>query len=386
LPRFLLLYAALYAAFGLASPFTPALLQDRGLGVTSVGAFLALGTAIRALSAPTAGRVADRLAALRPTLSLCAGAAAVASLLLLIPRHPALILGILFLYSVALAPVVPLSDALALAAATPGAGVQQPGFRYGLVRGTGSAAFIIGALAGGQAIASFGFSAILVASAVCLFAAALAALLVPELRREAPSPREHVRFRDAFQLFRIPAFRRVLTVAALVLGGHALHDNFAVIRWRDEGIDPRTISILWSESVAAEVIVFFFIGEPLLRRIGPAAAAALSAGAAILRWIVMGATAAVPAMALIEPLHGLTFALLHLTCMQVLTRTVPREFAATAQAVYGTVGVGIATSALTFVSGQLYAHLAAQAFWVMAGLALLALPLTRGLRVPEAPS
>ncbi|MEA2860644.1 MAG: transporter, family, 3-phenylpropionic acid transporter [Methylobacteriaceae bacterium] len=376
----------MYAAFGLASPFTPALLQDRGLGVTSVGAFLALGTAIRALSAPTAGRVADRLAALRPTLSLCAGAAALASLLLLIPRHPALILGILFLYSVALAPVVPLSDALALAAATPGAGVQQPGFRYGLVRGTGSAAFIIGALAGGQAIASFGFSAILVASAVCLFAAALAALLAPELRRESPSPTEHVRFRDAFLLFRIPAFRRVLTVAALVLGGHALHDNFAVIRWRDEGIDPRTISILWSESVAAEVIVFFFIGEPLLRRIGPAAAAALSAGAAILRWIVMGATAAVPAMALIEPLHGLTFALLHLTCMQVLTRTVPREFAATAQAVYGTVGVGIATSALTFVSGQLYAHLAAHAFWVMAGLALLALPLTRGLRVPEAPS
>jgi PPP family 3-phenylpropionic acid transporter len=376
----------LYAAFGLASPFTPALLQDRGLGVASVGAFLALGTAIRALSAPTAGRVADRLAALRPTLSLCAGAAAGASLLLLIPRHPALILGILFLYSVALAPVVPLSDALALAAAKPGASVQQPGFRYGWVRGTGSAAFIIGALAGGQAIASFGFSAILVASAVCLFAAALAALLVPELRRESPSPTEHVRFRDAFQLFRIPAFRRVLTVAALVLGGHALHDNFAVIRWRDEGIDPRTISILWSESVAAEVIVFFFIGEPLLRRIGPAAAAALSAGAAILRWIVMGATAAVPAMALIEPLHGLTFALLHLTCMQVLTRTVPREFAATAQAVYGTVGVGIATSALTFVSGQLYAHLAAHAFWVMAGLALLALPLTRGLRVPEAPS
>src|SRR4051812_49621291 len=55
LPRFLLLYAAMYAAFGLASPFTPALLQDRGLGVTSVGAFLALGTAIRALSAPMAG-------------------------------------------------------------------------------------------------------------------------------------------------------------------------------------------------------------------------------------------------------------------------------------------------------------------------------------------
>jgi PPP family 3-phenylpropionic acid transporter len=95
----------------------------------------------------------------------------------------------------------------------------------------------------------------------------------------------------------------------------------------------------------------------------------------------MGATAAVPAMALIEPLHGLTFALLHLTCMQVLTQTVPREFAATAQAVYGTVGVGIATSVLTFASGELYAHFAAHAFWFMAALSLAALPLTLRLRL-----
>ena len=373
----------MYAAFGLASPFTPAFLQDRGLGVTSVGAFLALGTAIRALSAPAAGRVADRLAALRPTLSLCAAAAALASLLLLIPRHPALILGILFIYSVALAPVVPLSDALALGAAKPEVQTRQPGFRYGWVRGTGSAAFIIGALGGGQAIALFGFSALLITSAACLLVAAFAALLVPELRPDAPSPAERVDFGNVLLLFRIPAFRRVLIVAALILGGHALHDNFAVIRWREEGMDPRTISILWSESVAAEVIVFFFVGEPLLRRVGPAAAAAISAGAATLRWIIMGATAAVPAMALIEPLHGLTFALLHLTCMQVLTRTVPREFAGTAQAVYGTIGVGIATSALTFVSGELYSLFAAHAFWVMAALALIALPLTPGLRAQD---
>ena len=267
LPRFLLLYAAMYAAFGLASPFTPALLQDRGLGVTSVGAFLALGTAIRALSAPMAGRVADRLSALRPTLSACAAAAALASLFLLFPRQPALILGILFLYSVALAPVVPLSDALALGAAKPDPSLRQAGFRYGWVRGTGSGAFIVGALAGGQAIALFGFSTILIVSAALLGLAAIAAWFVPELRQDQPSATKHVRFRDAFLLFRIPAFRRVIIVAALILGGHALHDNFAVIRWRDEGIDPRTISILWSESVAAEVIVFFFIGEPLLRRI-----------------------------------------------------------------------------------------------------------------------
>ena len=376
--RFLLLYAAMYAAFGLASPFTPALLHERGLNVASVGLFLGLGTAIRAISAPAAGRIADGFAALRPTLSACAALAGLASLLLLLPRHPALILAILFLYSVALAPVVPLSDALALGVARPGE--QKRGFHYGWVRGTGSAAFILGALGGGQAIDLFGYNALLIASAVLLFMAAMAAWFVPELRRDARPHAVHVDFRAGLTLFRIPAFRRVLIIAALILGGHALHDNFAIIRWQAEGIDARTSSVLWSESVAAEVIVFFFIGEPLLRRFGPAACASLCAGAAILRWIVMGATAAVPAMALIEPLHGLTFALLHLTCMRVLTASVPQELAATAQAVYGTVGVGLATSALTLISGQLYAHFAAHAFWVMAALSLLALPLTRGLR------
>jgi PPP family 3-phenylpropionic acid transporter len=72
--------------------------------------------------------------------------------------------------------------------------------------------------------------------------------------------------------------------------------------------------------------------------------------------------------------------------MQVLTQTVPREFAATAQAIYGTIAVGLATSALTLVSGQLYQAFAAHAFWVMAALSLLALPLTPGLRLSVKPS
>ena len=59
-------------------------------------------------------------------------------------------------------------------------------------------------------------------------------------------------------------------------------------------------------------------GRPLLDRIGSAGAAVLSAAAGVVRWAVMAETAWLPALALIEPLHGLTFALLHLTCMRLL--------------------------------------------------------------------
>jgi MFS transporter, PPP family, 3-phenylpropionic acid transporter len=74
-------------------------------------------------------------------------------------------------------------------------------------------------------------------------------------------------------------------------------------------------------------------GPTLLRWLGPAGAAALAASAGIVRWSVTAVTAWLPAMVLVEPLHGLTFALLHLACMQMLSVIVPPALAATAQAI-----------------------------------------------------
>src|SRR5207248_4935522 len=122
---------------------------------------------------------------------------------------------------------------------------------------------------------------------------------------------------------------------------------FAVIRWSAAGIPAQTASLLWSLSVAAEVIVFLFVGRPLLDRLGPSGAAMLACAAGVVRWAVMAETAWLPAMAAIEPLHGLTFALLHLTCLRLLAESVPHHLAATALTIYGSVGIGVPTALLT---------------------------------------
>ena len=219
-----------------------------------------------------------------------------------------------------------------------------------------------------------------------LTAAALAALRVRVLppRRDASrytavegrAPRVAV-------LLRLPPFRRILPIAALILGSHAMHDGFAVIRWSAAGIDAGRAGLLWSLSVAAEVAVFMFIGRPLLDRLGPAHAAMLAAAAGIVRWGVMAETAWLPALAAIEPLHGMTFALLHLACMRVLAECVPRQLVATALTLYGTLGIGAPTVLLTLASGELYAQFGARGFWVMAALCAAALPLARGLCQPS---
>jgi PPP family 3-phenylpropionic acid transporter len=183
-------------------------------------------------------------------------------------------------------------------------------------------------------------------------------------------------------LLRLPRFRQLVLVAALVLGSHAMHDAFAVIRWSAAGVSPATASVLWSESVAAEVLVFFLIGPALVTWLTPAGALAVAALAGMLRWAVMAQSAAVLALALVQPLHGLTFALLHLACMRLLARMVPPGLEGTAQALYGTVGIGAATAGLTLIAGVLYARVGAHGFWGMAALCALACPLTWQLRQP----
>jgi PPP family 3-phenylpropionic acid transporter len=96
----------------------------------------------------------------------------------------------------------------------------------------------------------------------------------------------------------------------------------------------------------------------------------------------MAQSAAVLALALVQPLHGLTFVLLHLACMRLLARIVPPGLEGTAQALYGTVGIGAVTAGLTLVASVLYARVGAHGFWAMAALCVLAFPLTWRLRQP----
>jgi PPP family 3-phenylpropionic acid transporter len=60
--------------------------------------------------------------------------------------------------------------------------------------------------------------------------------------------------------------------------------------------------------------------------------------------------------------------------------SVPPQLAATAQAVYGTLGIGATSALLTVLSGWLYARMGASAFLVMSGLCLTAVPFSLSLK------
>jgi PPP family 3-phenylpropionic acid transporter len=227
----------MYAAYGVASPFLPAFVNERGVPPEQLGLVLAAGTAIRLASAPLAARIS------------CA--------------------------------VTVLADALSLASSSASA------FRVQLeCAEPRSAAFIAGLLVSGQLVGAYGLAAIIWSQALLLTLATFAAARVPEIARErvdAPPV-------SALVPLRIPLFRNVVLVAAMILGSHAMHDAFAMIRWSAAGISPGAASVLWSLSVASEVLVFSLIGPPLVARLTPRGAIVLAALAGVLRWGVMAQT------------------------------------------------------------------------------------------------
>ena len=164
--RFVALYGLMYGAYGVSSPFMPAFFQRRGLGPEQLGIVFGAGTAIRLISGPLCGRLADVTHALRGVLASCAAVAAVVAVGLLGVASFHALLVVSLLHAAALAPTTTLADALALDASTPRPGGAR--FEYGWVRGTGSAAFVLGTLLSGHVVVTWGFGSILVLQAVQL--------------------------------------------------------------------------------------------------------------------------------------------------------------------------------------------------------------------------
>ena len=374
LSRFLLLYGVLFAAFGVASLLLPGLLEQDGLSPSAIGAVLAAGTAIRLITGPVGGQIADCTGQAPIVLTVFLAVAAVVALGYLPSRGFALLILVSVAHASVLAPLTPVADALAL-----GSSERTSGFPYGWVRGTGSAAFIVGTLIAGQAVARFGLGSFVWMNSTLLGMAACVAPWLPNRvvgQMEGPVGRGSIR-----ELVRIPSFARLMLVVSLILGSHALHDGFSVIRWRAAGMSAPEVSVVWSLSIGSEVVMFVLLGRRIIDRIGPAWSLMVSGAAGAVRWSVSACTAWFPIIAVSETLHGLTFALLHLACMRVIAAVVPARIAATAQAFYNTIAVGAVTAAVTLASGPAYARFGPGAFWAMAGLCALSLPIAAQLRL-----
>jgi len=179
-------------------------------------------------------------------------------------------------------------------------------------------------------------------------------------------------------LFRDPAFRLAVCCTALIQGAHAAYYGFAALFWRLQGFSDTVIGLLIAEGIVAEILLFAR-GRRLIERLGPAGLTACAAGASALRWTVTALAPSLPVLAIIQPLHAATFAMQHLSAMLVLSRFVPAQRAATAQALHAALGYGAPAGLMMLLSGWLYARHGGLAFLAMAVVGGAAVVLVRPL-------
>ncbi len=338
-----LVLCPVFAASGVATAFLPLWLQSRGLDAASIGAALGFASLVRVAAVPGWGVLADGMQG-RGTVILVAAVLATAVSAALFPAHgPVALTALVVLQAVASAPLQPLGDTLTLALAGEGR------LHYGPVRAAGSAAFMAATFAAGPLIATFGTRAVPAALIGCYAVLSASARLLPE----AASPPRRPSAAGGARLLRNPAFLLTLGASALVQGSHAAYYALATVHWRAHGLSDTAIGGLWAEAVAAE-IAFFVWGRGLAERIGPPGLTALAAGAALLRWTVTSQTVSLPVLAAAQLLHAGSFGMQHLSSMLTLSRAVPPERAATAQALHSALGTGAPTGLLIWGVGALY--------------------------------
>jgi hypothetical protein len=119
-------------------------------------------------------------------------------------------------HAIALAPLTPLADALALLAASRPRDLPRGGFEYGYVRGAGSAAFIAGSIIVGWIIPSSGLSIVLWLQAMLLFTVPIAVRGVPEgaFASGSPAPGKGVTSENLRGLWQNLVFRRIASAMA----------------------------------------------------------------------------------------------------------------------------------------------------------------------------
>lgn len=374
LTRYLLLFTLLFLGWGVISPFMPVVLASQGATAAQIGLLLSLAMVVRLVAMPVAGLWADRRDAPRQMLATGLMATAAVTLCLGWAQGMAWLLPLMLLQALVVAPVGPLPDALAVRAAATPAG-KAGRMDYGLVRGVGSGCFVVGSAIGGVVMAASGGLAVLALHAGCFALAAIVAWRLPP-PASGPVQATPPAFRRAWRaLAALLPFRRLLLVSALIQGSHAFYAGFAVLGWRQAGIDDRMAGLLWALAVAAEVLVFAGAGRYLLRALGAGGLCVLAATAGVLRWSILAMTESAVVLALAQPLHGLTFAAQHLAAMAIIAQVAPPQLSSFAQAVLAALGPGLATAVLLLLSGPLFSSMGPAGYWAMAALCALALPI-----------
>jgi PPP family 3-phenylpropionic acid transporter len=356
--------AAYMFAAGAFMSYWPVWLHDRGITDAEIGTLFMTRQVVGIVAMLGIGFLAHRIGRLRGILLVLAiGAALLMGAYKLSYSFLALVL-VGLVWGWIWSPVLALYDGVLVNEA------KARDFTYGTLRMWGSVAFIAGTLICGVAVDHFGPPSVLYVGWAGVLALVPFALLLPAGGR-ARSARGHAPFRIRELLASRP-FLLFMIAAGLCQSSHAVLYSFGTLTWRAAGIDDVTISLLWGESVAVEILMMM-VSAWLMQRIGITGLIGLGLGCGIVRWTGMAFTTELPALVVLQALHAGTFAACHLGAMAFIQRALPASGVALGQSLYYALGTGTAQAVIYQFAGVLYSQYGQRAFLGMTAISIAGL-------------
>lgn len=366
-------FVGFFFAYGVYLPFWALWFKDQGVSAGDIGILLGLAFATRCVANLVITPRIHKVEHLIPTLRVLSIASAAFIAFHLVTDGNFWLLALAtILFNLCCGPAIPLSDALANHYS------RLKMLDYGRTRLWGSIAFIAGSTVVGFLVAKFGTQMI-------VFTALFGVLLSIALSFRSPSvppvtaEQNKVSRPKLSHLMRDGAVIKFLVLVSLIQCSHAAYYGFSSIYWKDAGYSADIIGYLWSLGVAAEVGIFALsnrlFGSWTLRALFMVASVGV-----MLRWGMTATTTLLPALVLIQLLHGITFALAHVAAIRYIQDSEPHKMVAL-QALYNAIPLGIVMAAMTTLSGWGYEFWGVNVFWVMASMGFVALFIK--LKAPE---
>lgn len=365
-----LFYGALFVVYGMYVPFMPVWLDWKGLTAGEISTVIAAPLFVRVLVTPTVAVAVDRSGGHRRYLIGLAWAALAFVFVLTVSRSFWAILIFASLLMVSNSTIMPLIDMIAVQ------GTRARGLDYGRLRLWGSLSFVAASFAGGIAITEFGGGAGIWLVAVGCALTLVAAYQVPDVSGE-PVPSANVtqplwKIAEPRELLAQREFRLFLIAAGLAQAAHATFFTFGTLIWQKQGLSAAWCGTLWAIGVFAEVLLFTFSGR-VAAKFGATRLIAIAGAASVLRWLILASDPSLAILVPLQLLHGVTYGASHIGAMHFIHDAVPRDRAASAQALYATVSAGVAMGVATLIAGYVYAQAASLSYVAMAAIAAVSL-------------
>ncbi|MBU8877268.1 MFS transporter [Reyranella sp. MMS21-HV4-11] len=347
---------AYFFAAGAFMSYWPVWLRDRGVSDTEIGTLFMSRQIVAVIATLSVGWIAHRLGGPRGVIVALGIGAIVMMGAYQFSYSFLAIFVVTMIWGFLWSPPMPLYDGVLVTE------TKKHGLDYARVRMWSSVAFIFGTFIAGIAVDRYGPPWVLYVGMASIVLLAPLALLLPAAAPRAAAAAEpgHAPFRVA-DLLRQPAFLLFLLACGLCQASHSVLYSFGTLTWRGAGIDDVTISALWAESVAIEIVLMLF-GGWLLGRLGVCGLIALGLAAGLVRWTAMAFTTELWALVLLQALHSCTFAACHLGAMAFLQRALPAHGAAIGQSLYYALGTGATQAVVYQFSGILYSEYGQRAF------------------------